>query len=146
LLGYVPWQSEDHEKILTVVQSLGGLFFQSSTGVQISQNSRREFLAELSQAHFIPHDDDHRSSTPTLGNIDEYTLEESPTPKHESDLTLGSVIEFSQWLYRVKEGKFFPTFYFPSTFAGPDIVFCLKSKMGDRRILCAIQVRDNEYR
>ena len=77
--------------------------------------------------------------------LDEYELEESPKLMHESTINLGLEIKFAEWLYRVRNGAYFPTFYFPSTFAGPDIVFCLKSRTSTRRILCAFQVRCNSY-
>ena len=79
---------------------------------------------------------------PVLKDIDQYTLEE-PSPMLESNITLGDTIAMSEWLYRVRKGEFFQTFHFPSMFAGPDIVFCLKRQKEDgtfERILCAFQV------
>lgn len=68
-----------------------------------------------------------------------------PSPELESDLTIGSTITFHEWLRRVRDGEFFPTFHFPSTYAGPDIVFCLRSQTIEERILCAFQVGAHQY-
>lgn len=51
-------------------------------------------------------------------------------------------LEFHEWLRRVREDEPFPTFYFPSIHAGPDIVFVLKNDEHPKsRILCAIQLK-----
>ena len=102
--------------------------------------ARELFRGKISQANFIPAQS--HTCTQVLGKIqqyEEYELEEA-LPELNSDLTLGSTITFAQWLRRVRNGLFFPTFYFPSTSAGPDIVFCLKCRVTRKRILCAFQV------
>ena len=79
--------------------------------------------------------------TQVLGNIqgyDRYILEEA-SPGLELDLIVKSTITFHEWLRRVENEEFFPTFHFPSTHAGPDIVFCLKSRLTGERMLCAFQ-------
>ncbi|KAL9609072.1 MAG: hypothetical protein Q9167_006137 [Letrouitia subvulpina] len=124
--------------------SLGGLFSQSSDGLRLSFKARESFREKIGRAKFIP--TNNHSCTQVLGNIlsyDGYTLEEA-SPELESDLTLGPIITFSEWLRRVRDGKFFPTFHFPSTFAGPDIVFCLRSPDTKERILCAFQIKTGE--
>lgn len=77
-----------------------------------------------------------------LKDIDQYTLRE-PSIMLENPYTPGDTITMSDWLYRVRKKEFFPTFHYPSTFAGPDTVFCLKRQQenGDvERLPCAIQV------
>ena len=101
----------------------------------------KKFRKRIAQAKFIPTNSHTGTKVRFLGAIqgyDRYILEE-PLPELESDITLGSTITFSEWLYRVEHEEFFPTFHFPSTYAGPDIVFCLKSQATGKRILCAFQ-------
>lgn len=59
-----------------------------------------------------------------------------------SDIPLGYELSYHKWLRRIRKHRYFPTFYFPSNVAGPDIVFCLRPQQGNgQRLLCAIQVR-----
>lgn len=90
----------------------------------------------------------HRFSHPqqadkvNLGPLDEYTLEQSSS-RGVDGIALGSKIEFHQWLQYVLKGDFFPTFYFPSNIAGPDLVFCLRHQQNrNKRLICAIQVNE----
>lgn len=94
----------------------------------------------LSEAKFIPRFTQLAPGvvSPKLGSLADYSLEQSSRAR---DVELGDQIEFHDWLKIVRQGGYFPSIFFPPKPAGPDIVFSLKHKTEDKRILFAIQVR-----
>ena len=108
---------------------------------QISPRRRYELLSALGDADLIHRFSDlQQAGKYKLGPLDDYTLEQSSS-RGVDGIALGSKIEFHQWLQCIWKGNFFPTFYFPSNIAGPDIVFCLRhQKNRNKRLICAIQV------
>ena len=66
-------------------------------------------------------------------------------PECHDDVNLGTPTNFNNWLRQVRRGNYFPPLYFPSTFAGPDVVFIMKSNSGEDYVLCAIQASTENY-
>lgn len=60
-------------------------------------------------------------------------------PECHDDADLGKQISFNNLLRQVRHKKYFPSLYFPSAFAGPDVVLMMKSNNSEDYILCAIQ-------
>jgi hypothetical protein len=105
--------------MLTGLQAFGGLFIDQQAAADIALDKRRVFLDILKEAALIP----RTPRAAALGPLDEYIIDE-PNPNVQNDISLGSKFTFHRWLRRVrKHDKYFPTFYFPSNFAGPDLVF-----------------------
>lgn len=76
-------------------------------------------------------------------DLADYSLH-TPAPHAPQRHSLGKSLDFHIWLQCIREETFFPTFYFPSTFAGPDIVFTMKhhNSAVKKTILIAIQASE----
>ena len=139
LHGYVDECLRD--MLIDYEQAFGGLLRQERSVLQISPVRSFDLLRALGNADLIPRVHKPRPASPeTLGPLEGFSLLHSASRAMDG-VALGRKIEFHQWLQNVRQGEFFPTFYFPSNAAGPDIVFCLQHQEDrTKRILCALQV------
>lgn len=117
----------------------GGLLLKEQGATYIEPPERKEFLDILNDKTFIPRF--HTSPRHSISSLAEYTILQ-PNEGRERDFPYGNDLSFHGWLQRIRRDRYFPTFYFPSNAAGPDIVFCLRRQQDNgQRLLCAIQVR-----
>ena len=139
LHGYV----DDHLREMSsdCEQAFGGLLRHEESILQTSPDRSYDLLSALRNADLISRVcKPQPASLEKLGPLDGFSLERSASRAVDRNV-LGEKIEFYQWLQNVRRVKFFPTFYFPSNVAGPDIVFCLQhQKNKNERLLCALQV------
>ncbi|MCJ1468434.1 hypothetical protein MMC07_007062 [Pseudocyphellaria aurata] len=136
--------------VLMKMQSIGGLFYRPQSGPRFSVDTRNVLLEKLSLEDSIGCDGALGKATtlPSIELLNEYDLLSFAGPRMDADQGYGDELKFDQWLRLVRiydpdkaSNEFFPTFYFPSVFAGPDIVFCLTRGTGKGKLVCAIQVK-----
>jgi hypothetical protein len=153
-VGWVSYQSLRKAIFTNKVQAFGGLLSKEDGIAHMAPKKRESFLKILDKAAAIPRSDEplHRPTiSACLGSLEKYTIDQ-PNQNIKNDVSLGSPkLKFHAWLGRIlhpERKKYFPTFFFPSNQAGPDIVFCLRKRNKQdeaKRLLCAIQVRSIKH-
>ena len=118
--------------LVDTVQAFAGLLLEKT----IYPNRRYAILNHLQYARSIHR---RRAHDRVLGTLEDWVLVKPTLPRDE-EVKLDRQINFDEWLGYVRKGKFIPAVYFPSNFAGPDIVFFIGQKHSSRKILVALQV------